>query len=299
MHFYSHFEGVCAALVTPYHADLSIDWVRFEHYVHFLCQSGIKGIIPCGTTGEFLALSFQEQGELISSCVKIAQSYKDKAPWVVAGTSAVDVKSTLNLIHQAHACGAQGVLVVSPYYVKPSQSDVKDYYRQIARNSPLPMILYNNPGRTGTEIDPATIIELMEQFPEKVLALKDASKDLSRVACLRHKMPPKCGLLSGEDSTFIPYLAAGGHGLISVAANVVPSLFLELSALWQKGQTYQAQQIADRLTPLMMALNQGTNPIAIKYALQKRGLCALHTRLPLTLSQNAKDAIDLALDGLN
>lgn len=291
---HAHFHGVSVALSTPYLDDLSIDWKTFERQVVFLCEKGVHGLVPCGSTGEFLALTAGEQRDLIACCVRVANDFAHK-PWVVAGASTVEVTGTLKLIEQAHACGAQGVLVVSPYYVKPTQSSLKAYYQALAKHGALPLILYNNPRRTGTEIDLQTIIDLMQAFPDKVVALKEASHSLSRVLDLSCGIQEDRGLLSGEDNTFLPFLAAGGHGIISVAAGLVPTFFLSLWNAWKEGNLHRAQKESFALAPLLNALGQGVNPMAIKYALFQSGFGQGQTRLPLDLSAQARSDIDQAL----
>jgi 4-hydroxy-tetrahydrodipicolinate synthase len=264
-------RGVFVALITPFLEDLSIDWKTFERLVDWLCDQGIDGVVPCGTTGEALALSPEEQREVIRSTVKTAR----KRVQVLAGTAGVTLPQTLSLMRAAQAEGAEGALVVTPYYIRPSQEGLFQYYSALHQATQFPMVLYNNPGRTCVTLEVSTIRRLAE-LPF-VLGLKDSSSDLSRPINLMSHLT----LFSGEDATFLPFLAAGGHGIISVSAGIIPGLYQRIWHAWQNKEMHEAQHLAQALSYFNAPFFQASNPGPIKYAYSLLGWGKPYLRVPL------------------
>lgn len=281
-------EGVFVALVTPYHEDLSIDWATFEKYIDWLCSQGIHGLVPCGTTGEFLALTSQEQRQLIRRTVDVAQGRVR----VIAGAGSVTLPQTIEYITAAREEGAEAVLTITPYYIKPSQEGLYDYYCAISEATQAPLILYNNPGRSGVELSLSTITRLCE-LPS-IIGIKESSSDLSRPLTLLEAIESRSfTLLSGEDTLFLPFLAAGGHGTISATAGIAPRQYIQLWKAWSQRDLPKAQSLASHLLKFTQALFfQVPSAIALKYAYSLLGWGHPYTRLPVGhLSQADKDNI--------
>jgi 4-hydroxy-tetrahydrodipicolinate synthase len=267
------FQGVFAALVTPFHKDLSIDWDSFEKYVDWLCTQGIQGVVPCGTTGEGSALTFEEQGLLIHRCVQVV----NKRAKVIAGTSALTVAATVALVTQAQQKGADGALIVTPPYIRPSQKGLIQYYQDIHDQTDLPIVLYHNPGRAAVSLEVSTIQHLAE-LP-RIVGLKDSCTDLTRPITLSSLCD--FSLLSGEDGTFLPFLAAGGDGIISVGAGLAPIAYKKLWESWLRKDTKNCLAIAQKLIALSQILFQSSNPGPVKYACHLMGWSQSLCRYPL------------------
>jgi len=206
-----NFSGIFVALITPYTEDLSIDWQAFEKYVDWMCAQGVQGIVVAGTTGEGMALTPKEHRDLVQCAFNVCQ----KRAHVMAGVSCVTPSQALSLIEAAHTHGAESVLVLTPPYIKPSQEGLIAYYREIHTHSYVPIILYNNPGRTCVNLEIETLYALAQY--ERIKGIKDSTTDLSRPLALSSLVKEKqWGLFSGEDSTIFPFLASGGNGIISI-----------------------------------------------------------------------------------
>lgn len=286
--------SVFVALITPFKEDLSIDWQAFEKYVDWLCAMKVDGLVPCGTTGGFLTLTPQEHRDIIRRTVGVAQ----KRAAVLAGASAVTVRQTVSYVQAAQEEGATGVLLVTPYYVKPSQEGLYQYYYAVHQATQFPIVIYNNPGRTCVNIDVDTIIRLAD-LPF-IIGLKDSTPDLSRPLELRQSIrKDQLQLFSGEDQTLLPFLAAGGDGAISVTAGIVPNLYKRLLDAWNNRNVAEAKTIADEIFPITQALFKATNPIPVKYACSVLGFGEPYTRLSVgSLSKEHKNDIDNILSNI-
>lgn len=287
------FQGVFAAVITPFHEDLSIDWPTFERYIDWLCHQGIQGLVPCGTTGEGSALTPQEQGMLIQRCVQVA----NKRVKVIAGASALTTSDTVALVSQAQDKGADGALIVTPPYIRPSQKALIQYYHDIHNRTTLPIVLYHNPGRAAVGLEVSTIQEL-SSLP-RIVGIKDSCADLTRPLALSQL--DSFSLLSGEDGTFLPFLAAGGHGIISVGAGIAPRDYNQMWDTWTNGRSQDCLVLAQKLLPLIQALFQSSNPGPVKYACHLMGWGQSVCRYPLaplevTVQTRIKDCLlDLCL----
>ncbi|MBN9344080.1 MAG: 4-hydroxy-tetrahydrodipicolinate synthase [Caedibacter sp. 38-128] len=284
------FKGSLVALITPF-KDNQIDFDALTHLVEWHVQEGTHGIVVCGTTGEFSSLTPQEQRQILSTCIKAAQG---KLP-IIAGINAFDVKNAIDLISQAQEAGAQGVMVVNPPYIKPTQEGLYAFFKAIHDQTNLPLIIYNNPGRTGTLITPPTLVRL--STCARIVAVKDSSGDLLAPLELRRLAAENFTQLCGEDPMTVAFLAHGGQGCISVTANVAPRLCADLYLAWEKNDFERVSYIRDRLAPLNKALFIEGNPVPIKYAASLLGLCRNEVRSPLLpASENACTAVREALE---
>lgn len=286
------FKGSFVALVTPFKKG-KVDLDAFQQLVEWHIASGTHGLVPCGTTGETPTLSESEHKSLIKACVEAADG---RVP-VVAGAGSNATEKSVDLARYAEKIGADGILVVTPYYNKPTQEGLYQHYKAINDEAGLPIILYNVPGRTGVEISVETVIRCAGL--KHVAGIKDASVDLARPLQLRHALGDAFIQLSGEDATVAAYLAQGGHGCISVTANVAPRLCAELHNAWQKKDWKNFERARDALLPLHKALFVETNPSPAKYCLARLGKISEEQRLPLVpvtapTRQKLDDAMEFA-----
>ncbi len=287
------FTGSFVALTTPF-KDGKFDKGAFEKIVSWHLEEGTHGLVPCGTTGETPVLSLDEYASIISTCSKLSAG---KIP-VIAGAGANDTNKAIKLAKTAEENGADALLIVSPYYNKPTQAGLLAHYGKIADNCDLPIILYNVPARTGGTIEVETVIELANRY-ENIIGIKDATSDLTRPIAIRRALGESFCLLSGEDATIGAYLGQGGDGCISVSANVAPKLCASLHEAWQNGDIEKFSEIRDMLLPLHEAMFLETSPAPAKYALSKLGFCQNELRLPLvSISDKAERKIDNILNEL-
>ncbi|MDR2598109.1 MAG: 4-hydroxy-tetrahydrodipicolinate synthase [Holosporales bacterium] len=268
------FEGSIVALVTPF-SNGEIDFSALEGLIEFHINAGTDGILVCGSTGEGLLLSDVERNSIISFALKKASS---RIP-VLVGCSACSTTEAIGLVRMAQDLGAAGVLVCSPFYVKPSQSGILEHFRVIHDTTDIPLIVYNNPGRCAVNISVDTILELAKF--DRVIALKESDTNLSRITLLKSKLPDNFKFLSGDDLSLAGFLAHGGDGAISVTANVEPRLVKTLIDSWRRGDMQMMQECNRILLPLGDVLSAESNPIPVKCALSLKNLIQNELRLPL------------------
>jgi 4-hydroxy-tetrahydrodipicolinate synthase len=283
------FKGSFPALITPF-ANGKLDETAFQDFVEWQIQQGSHGVVPCGTTGESPTLSHDEDMRVTALCVEVARG---RVP-VVAGTGSNSTEEAITLTRHAKQAGADAVLVVTPYYNKPTQEGLYQHYKSIQDAVDIPIVIYNIPGRCVVDMSVETMARLA-QLPN-IVGVKDATCDLARPAKTRRAIGPDFAQLSGEDGTVVPFLAQGGHGCISVTANVAPRLCAELHEAWQGGDIETVQTINDRLMPLHEALFVETSPAPVKYAASLLGKCRNIVRQPLiTVSQETETRVREAM----
>lgn len=269
------FRGCHVALVTPFHSDLSVDFGRLNALVDFVLEEGVDGIVPCGTTGESATLEADEQEEVIRAVVTHVGG---RVP-VIAGAGTNSTAEAIELARRAEAAGADAILSVTPYYNRPTPEGLYRHYRALADVVSLPIILYNVPGRTGCNLDVATVCRLAE-LPN-IIGIKEASGNFAQIMELIRLRPEGFLVLSGDDSFTLPILALGGDGVISVVANEVPRQMRELVQAALRGDFATAREWHYKLLPLMNANFLEANPIPVKAALALMGLIEENYRLPL------------------
>lgn len=286
------FSGSIPALVTPFR-DGAFDEPAFRKLVDWQIENGSSGLVPCGTTGENSTLSNEEHHRVIAVCIEQAAG---RVP-VIAGCGSNDTMNAALHMDFSKQAGAAAALVVAPYYNRPSQEGLLAHFSYLAEHSDLPIVLYNVPGRTVTDLKPATICELVRRYPKSFVGLKDASGDLSRVAEHRMGIAGDFCQMSGDDDTALPHFAAGGVGCISVTANVAPRLCADFQAALAAGDYAGARAINDKLYPLHYAMFEDASPGPCKYALSKIApWFAEDVRLPLVkCNPAARKAVDAAL----
>ncbi|MEQ8411413.1 MAG: 4-hydroxy-tetrahydrodipicolinate synthase [Erythrobacter sp.] len=287
------FSGSIPALATPFR-DGSFDEATFRRLVDWQIEQGSSALVPCGTTGESSTLSNAEHHRVIEVCVEQAAG---RVP-VIAGCGSNDTRNALLHMNFSKKAGAAAALCVAPYYNRPSQAGLIAHFSFLAENSDLPIVLYNVPGRTVTDIEDETVIELVRRHPDRIVAIKDASGDLSRVADHRMGIGRDFCQLSGNDELWLPHSAAGGSGAISVTANVAPKLCAEFHQAIAANELAKARELNDRLFPLHYAMFSDASPAPVKYALSRvmEGFTD-EVRLPLVpASEASRKAVDEALE---
>ena len=268
--------GSIVALVTPMHADGSVDWAALERLLDLHVESGTAAIGAVGTTGESATLSVPEHCEVIKHCVA---HVKGRIP-IVAGTGSNSTREAIELTRAAAEAGADACLLVTPYYNRPTQQGLYLHFKALAEAVSVPQILYNVPGRTAVDMQNDTVLRLADL--ENIVGIKDATGDLARGRDLIARCGERIAVYSGDDPTAMELILAGGKGNISVTANVAPALMARLCADALAGNREAAEAINLRLTPLNEALFREANPIPVKWALHQRGLIESGIRLPLT-----------------
>jgi len=287
------FSGSIPALVTPFR-DGSFDERAFRRLVDWQIDNGSKALVPCGTTGEASTLSNAEHHRVIEVCVEQAAG---RVP-IIAGCGSNDTMNARLHMNFSRKTGATAALCVAPYYNRPSQAGLIAHFSFLAENSALPIVLYNVPGRTVTDLLPETVCELVNRFPERIVGIKDASGDLSRVTDHRMGITGSFCQLSGDDELALPFNAAGGVGCISVTANVAPALCAKFQQACADNDLVKARELNDRLYPLHYAMFEDASPGPVKYALTRvHDWITEDLRLPLTAcSDAARAAVDAALE---
>ncbi|MEO1765912.1 4-hydroxy-tetrahydrodipicolinate synthase [Thiobacter aerophilum] len=283
-------KGSLVALVTPMHEDGSLDWEAYRALIEFHIAQQTDGLVVVGTTGESPTVDFDEHRRLIEEAVKIAAG---RIP-VIAGTGANSTREAIELTQAAKQAGADACLLVAPYYNKPGQEGLYQHYKAVAEAVDMPQILYNVPGRTASDIANDTALRLA-QIPN-IVGIKDATGNLQRGTDLLLRAPEGFAIYSGDDASGLALMLLGGHGVISVTANVAPRLMHEMCAAALAGRLEEARAINARLFPLHDKLFVEANPIPVKWCVAQMGLIRPGIRLPLTpLSPTHHDALRAAM----
>ena len=270
------FRGSMVAIITPFDKGGRFDEERYRQLIEFQLENGTDAIVPCGTTGESATLSYQEHDEVIRVCI---EQVNKRVP-VLAGTGSNSTQEAIDISLHAKELGTDGVLLVSPYYNKPSQEGLYLHYRKIAETVPLPQVLYNVPGRTGVNMNSETTLRLAE-LPN-VVAIKEASGNLTQICEIIHGAGDKIDVLSGDDFLTFPMMACGAKGVISVTANILPREVKAMVTAVQQARWEEARKIHLELLAIHNAMFIEANPVPVKTAAALMGKCQPHLRLPLT-----------------
>ncbi len=278
---HAQFTGCGTALVTPFTSSGDVDDVALRRLVRRQVDAGIDFLVPCGTTGESPTLSFDEKCHIVTLVV---EEVAGRVP-ILAGAGGYDTREVVALARAFHGLGVNGFLSVTPYYNKPTPQGLYEHYRAITAAAPLPVILYNVPGRASTNIDVPTLARLAT-IPG-IVGVKEASGNMMQIAEVCARLPKEFIVLSGDDAMALPVMAVGGRGVISVASNIVPAEMTALAAAANRGAFGEARAIHERLFDLMQANFVESNPIPVKAALAMLGLIDEHYRLPMVSPQPA------------
>lgn len=269
------FKGAFTALVTPFHNGV-VDEEAYRNLIEWQIESGINGLVPCGTTGESATMSHDEHKQVIKICV---DQVKGRVP-VLAGAGSNNTAEAVELTRFAKEAGADGALLITPYYNKPTQEGLYQHFKRIAAEISMPFILYNVPSRTSVNLLPATLARLNKDIAD-VVGVKEATGDLTQVSQVLEFCGPDFQVLSGDDFTVLPLLSVGGCGVISVVSNILPDKMSALCAAWFAKDIALAQALHFELAASSRMMFVETNPIPVKTALSLMGRIKLELRLPL------------------
>src|SRR3954469_22985606 len=287
------FTGCGTALVTPFKQDLSLDEATLRKLVRRQIDAGISFLVPCGTTGESPTLTRAEHLRVVEITLEEA---KGKVP-VVAGAGGYNTQEVIELAHEIESLGADGLLSVTPYYNKPTQEGLYQHYRAIAASTRLPIVLYSVQGRTGVNIEPATLARLAKI--DNIVAVKEASGNIGQMATVLHEVPADFVVLSGDDSITIPLAALGGCGIISVASNEIPAEMTAIAQACLRNDFAAARELQAKYLPLMNINFIESNPIPVKAAMALMGLLQPVWRLPMVPpSQTSLANIEKVLESM-
>lgn len=283
------FKGSYVALATPF-KNGKVDAACLRRLVEFQIEQGTEGLVPCGSTGESATLSHEEHKHVTEMVIQAARG---RVP-VMAGAGSNSTLEALELVKHAARAGADGALLVVPYYNKPTPAGLYAHFKQVARATRLPLVLYNIPGRTGINMPVETVVQLAEDCPT-IVGIKEASGNMDYTSRLLAALgKDRFTVLSGDDSLTLPLLALGAKGVISVVANILPGVMAELCRSWENADRGHALELHLAMVPLMRALFLETNPIPLKAAMAHWGLCREELRLPLVPMSAANKKILLA-----
>ena len=288
----AYFGRLLTAMVTPFNADGSVNCEAAADFAEWLLANGSDGLVVEGSTGEAATMFMDEKIAVLKAVV---ERVNGRAPVIVgAGTNCT--ASTLELINAVEACGVDGLLVVGPYYNKPTQEGYYQHFAAVAKSTNLPIIVYNVPGRTGSNIEPKTVARLAAEFPN-IVAVKEAAGNVAQTAELFRVLPENVTIYSGDDGLILPFMAVGARGVISVLGNIGGQMLQDVMQLYSEGKVAEAAELNKKLVPLANSLFIESNPIPVKYAVTKvTGIDAGAPRLPLTpLSEAAKEKLDAVL----
>lgn len=270
------FSGAMTALVTPFKNN-AIDEEAYRNFIEWQIASGIHGLVPCGTTGESATLTHAEHEHVIEICIDQAAG---RVP-VLAGAGSNNTAEAIALTKFAKSAGADGALLITPYYNKPTQEGLYEHFKAVANAVDLPLVPYNVPGRTGCNMLPPVIARLAKEFPERIVGLKAATGDMKQGSETLEACPSRFCVLSGDDLTAFPLIALGAQGIISVTSNIVPDRVAALCNAAIAGKMETARDLHHRLFPLSAAMFMASNPIPVKTALAMMGKMQMEMRLPL------------------
>ena len=288
------FGRLITAMITPFHEDGSINYSEAQRLANYLLDNGSDGLCIAGTTGESATMNPTERQELFRAILEVT---RERGASMIAGCGSNNTAEAIRLCQGAAEVGADAVLLVTPYYNKPTQDGLYAHYAAVAESVQLPVVLYNVPGRTGVNMQPATVARLA-QIPN-IVALKEATGDMDQMSLLTASLPPDFLVYSGEDSAVLPMLALGACGVVSVSSHIVGPEMKEMIMAWEKGDNEQALELHLRCFDAFRKMFLCTNPLPVKYAMQRLGFQVGPCRLPLTwLNPEQQRVIDELLTEL-
>ena len=281
-----YFGRLLTAMVTPFNADGSVNYEKVADLAEWLINNGSDGLVVAGSTGEAATMSAEEKLELF----RVVVNRINKRVPVIAGTGSNNTADSIKMTKMAEAMGVDGVLIVGPYYNKPTQEGFYQHFAAVAQSTALPIIVYNVPGRTASNIAPATVARLAEDF-ENIVAIKEAAGNVAQVAELYTVLPEDFTIYSGDDGLILPFMSGGATGLISVLSNIGGGILQDVMQAYEDGRVKEAAKLNAKMVPLANAMFIETNPIPVKAAVTLvTGIDAGQPRLPLTPMEAANKA---------
>jgi len=279
-------RGIIPPMITPFDDDEKVDCKALKKMTNYLIDAGVHGVFPLGSTGENYGIDFDEKRKVIETVLEAANN---RVP-VYAGTGAITTKESVRLTEMASKIGGVDALsVITPYFITPNQDELYEHYKSIASSTDLPIILYNNPGRTGVSISLDLILRLSKI--DNIVGIKDSSGDMNQAAEIVRRTGSDFSVLSGRDTLIYGFLAYGAHGSVAATANIVPELVVSIYELYQKGELQASLEAQFRLAPLRMAFSLGSFPVIMKEGLKLRGIDvgnALRPIQPLSVEAREK-----------
>jgi 4-hydroxy-tetrahydrodipicolinate synthase len=283
------FSGSIVAMVTPFRGG-KVDWENLAALVDFHVESGTTGIVACGTTGESATLNHAEHLDVVKAVVKAARK---RIP-VIAGTGSNSTQEAVYLTQEAEKAGADGALLISPYYNRPTQEGIYQHYKKVAESAGIPLIVYNIPARTGSKIEPETLARMAQI--KNIAGVKEATGSVDQAIDVMRLSHGQMAVYSGEDSLTFSLMALGGKGVVSTVANIAPRAMADLTQACLRGDWDKGRELQFKLLPLIRSLFIETNPIPVKTALSLMGKCTPELRLPLTpMSEGALKILKKAM----
>ncbi|MHA1820662.1 MAG: 4-hydroxy-tetrahydrodipicolinate synthase [Promethearchaeota archaeon] len=270
-------KNTLTALITPFKENYEIDWDVYREFLEFQIKNGV-GLVPCGTTGESATLSHGEHHKVIEFVVDVAKNSPQK-PFVLAGAGSNSTSEAISLCKHAESVGVDALLIITPYYNKPTQRGLLEHYKAIAKSTSLPIVIYNCPSRTGGNILPETTAKLAEI--DNIVGYKAADGNLEQIKKVIELTPDDFIVMSGDDGLTYDIMKAGGRGVISVASNLAPARVNEMTKLLNEGKFEEGKKIFDELYDLFKVIFVETNPGPVKYAAELMGIMSSRVRLPL------------------
>ena len=288
-------RGIIPPMITPFDDDEKIDCKALKKMTNYLIDAGVHGVFPLGSTGENYGIDFDEKRKVIETVLEAANN---RVP-VYAGTGAITTKESVRLTEMASKIGGVDALsVITPYFITPNQDELYEHYKSIASSTDLPIILYNNPGRTGVSISLDLILRLSKI--DNIVGIKDSSGDMNQAAEIVRRTGSDFSVLSGRDTLIYGFLAYGAHGSVAATANIVPELVVSIYELYQKGELQASLEAQFRLAPLRMAFSLGSFPVIMKEGLKLRGIDVGNALRPIQpLSVEAREKLKKILDNIN
>ncbi len=268
-------RGIIPPMITPFDEEEKVDCKTLKKMNNYLIDAGVHGVFPLGSTGEGYGIDFDEKRKVIET---VLEATNNRVP-VYAGTGAITTKESVRLTEMATKIGVDALSVITPYFISPNEEELYTHYKEIASSTDLPIILYNNPGRTGVDLSLELIIRLSSI--DNIVGIKDSSGDMSKAAEIIRCTGKGFAVLAGRDTLIYGFLAYGGHGSVAATANIVPELVVSIYELYQKGEYKTALDAQFKLAPLRMAFSLGSFPVIMKEGLKLRGIDVGNTLNPI------------------
>lgn len=287
-------RGIIPPMITPFDEEEKVDSKTVKKITNYLIDAGVHGVFPLGSTGEGYGIDFNEKSKVIEA---VLEATNNRVP-VYAGTGAITTKESVRLTEMATKLGVDALSVITPYFISPNEEELYIHYKEIADSTDLPIILYNNPGRTGVDLSLELIIRLSSI--KNIVGIKDSSGDMSKAAEIIRRTGSNFSVLAGRDTLIYGFLAYGGHGSVAATANIVPELVVSIYELYQKGEYQAALEAQFKLAPLRVAFSLGSFPVLMKEGLKLRGIDVGNTLNPIKpLTAEGRKILKKILDEMN
>ena len=287
-------RGIIPPMITPFDEEERVDSKTLKKITNYLIDAGVHGVFPLGSTGEGYGIDFDKKRKVIEA---VLEATNNRVP-VYAGTGAITTKEAVRLTEMATKIGVDALSVITPYFISPNEEELYTHYKEIASSTDLPIILYNNPGRTGVDLSIELIIRLSSI--DNIVGIKDSSGDMSKAAEIIRRTGNGFAVLAGRDTLIYGFLAYGGHGSVAATANIVPELVVSIYEFYQKGEYKSALDAQFKLAPLRMAFSLGSFPVIMKEGLKLRGIDVGNALNPIKpLTAEAREKLKNILDNIN